>query len=125
MAKMKNYITQEKLKVKCNFPIQQIHSLVIKEKTNFHGTARIVAEIETGSLELAENALNGQPIKVCTLEQGVENLLFNGVISGIQMERDTGYNRISLEAYSLSWLMDLERKSRSFQNVQEIGRAHV
>lgn len=119
MAKMKNYITQEKLKVKCNFPIQQIHSLVIKEKTNFHGTARIVAEIETGSLELAENALNGQPIKVCTLEQGVENLLFNGVISGIQMERDTGYNRISLEAYSLSWLMDLERKSRSFQNVQE------
>ena len=116
---MKNYITQEKLKVKCNFPIQQIYSLVMKEKTNHHGTVRMVADIETGSLELAENPLNGQPIKVCTSEQGVENLLFYGVISGIQIIKEVGYDRISLEAYSLSWLMDLERKSRSFQDVQE------
>ncbi len=87
---MKNYITQEKLKVKCNFPIQQIYSLVMKEKTNHHGTVRMVADIETGSLELAENPLNGQPIKVCTSEQGVENLLFYGVISGIQIIKEDG-----------------------------------
>ena len=87
---MKNYITQEKLKVKCNFPIQQIYSLEKKKKTNHHGTVRMVADIETGSLELAENSLNGQPIKVCTSEQGVENLLFYGVISGIQIIKEDG-----------------------------------
>lgn len=119
MTKMKNHIAQEKLIVKCNFPIQQIHSLVMKEKTNHHGIVRMVADIETGSLELAENALNGQPIKVCTSERGMENLLFYGVISGIQIIKEVGYDQISLQAYSLSWLMDLERKSRSFQDVQE------
>lgn len=42
-------------------------------------------------------------------------MLFSGVISKIRIEKDSSYDLLYLSAYSLSWLIDLEKKSRSFQ----------
>lgn len=103
------------LKVRCNIPIGQILALSIKEKIGVHSQAEIKAVIEADSLELSEVECNSQPIRIDSVRAGDRKLLFSGVIRNVLIEKAASYDIITISAYSLSWFMDLERKSRSFQ----------
>ncbi len=104
------------IQIHVNIPIGQIISLSIRERINAHTVAEIVAEIETGSLNVAAAQLNSQPITVTAMKDGDKKTLFFGVIGQVWITRESDYETIYIRAYSLSWLMDLEKKSRSFQS---------
>ncbi len=110
-----NFYRVNEIQIHVNIPIGQIISLSIRERVNAHTVAEIVAEIEAGSLNVAASQLNSQPIAVTAMKDGDKKALFFGVIGQVRIAREAGYETIYVRAYSLSWLMDLEKKSRSFQ----------
>ena len=112
---MENLISVDEISVNCNFQIGLLKQLSIKEQIDSHTVARIVAEIETGSLQVAHEQLNSQPLMIEAVKDGKRTLLFSGVISEIYIDGEALYETVSIVAYSLSWFMDLEKKSRSFQ----------
>lgn len=57
-----------------------------------------------------------QPVEV-ELKNGSESvLLFSGVISDVQIQAGTAAKIVRIEGKSYSWLMDLTKRSRSFQD---------
>lgn len=116
---MAEYITDSELKIKCNIKISQLRHLSIREGIGTHAMAEFAAEIEPGSLDLSCEEHNSQPLMIYSVKDQKELLLFSGVIGKIRIEKESSSDRLYLSAYSLSWIMDLERKSRSIQNCNE------
>ncbi|WP_313186954.1 hypothetical protein [Lacrimispora sp.] len=116
---MTEYITCSELKIKCNIKISRLRHLSIRESIGTHAMAEITADIEPGSLDLSCEELNNQPLMICSVKDLKELLIFSGVIGKIRIEKESAYDLLYLSAYSLSWLMDLERKNRSFQDCNE------
>lgn len=56
------------------------------------------------------------PIEVQHLGREGMEVLFSGVVSEIRLETASGMNMVRLEGRSSSWLMDLTKRSRSFQD---------
>lgn len=128
---MDQFIRADEIKVRCNIPIGRLESLSIRESLGIHTVAEIRAGIEPMGVENAGIRLTGQPLAVEADVEGEKILLFSGIVSEIHTDREASYETISIKAYSLSFLMDLERKSRSWQGkhsifnlMQEICREH-
>ncbi len=125
------FISVDEIKVRCNIPMGRLESLFIRERMGKHTIAEVRAGIEPMGVENAGIRLTGQPLAVEVDADGEKILLFLGIISEIHTDREASYETISIKAYSLSGLMDLERKSRSWQGersifnlMQEICREH-
>lgn len=116
MIKMENsFIRMDEIQVQCNIKIGQIKGLSIKERMFSHTVAEVMAGIEAGSLNLGSQELNSQPLIISAVKNGKEKLLFSGVISEIRIDRESSYETIFIRAYSLTWLLDLEKKNKSYQ----------
>ena len=111
------YVDSSSLKVKCNIQINQVRHLSISEAIGNHAFAELSADIESDSLELSKQEVNGQPIKLYSVKKNEESLIFFGVIGKISIEKQSFYDIVHIIAYSVSWFMDLEQKSRSFQGM--------
>lgn len=114
---MDHYIDHDHLRVRCNIRMRQIHQLSIKEGIGEHAVAELSADTEEDPLELAGQEMSGQPIELYSTRDGQEELLFFGVIGRIRIEGGSSYAVVHIVAYSVSWLMDLEQKDRSFQGM--------
>lgn len=114
---MDSYIYQNNLKIKCNIELNQIYHFSVSEQIGDHAFAELSAGIETDSLELLGQEMNSQPIMIYSTKGNTEDLIFSGVICRICVEKKASYDVIYIAAYSVSRLMDLERKSRSFQGI--------
>lgn len=112
---MEDYIKADEIKVRCNTPLKQILSLSVQEKTGIHSTVTIKAIMGMDSSDIIEQELNSQPIAIYSVRNREKQLLFSGVIGKVSIEKAAGYDTVTLLAYSLSFLMDLEKKDRSFQ----------
>lgn len=129
---MEDYIRHGELIIKCNIQIDQIHRLSIGESVNCHASAEVTVSIEHDSLEVSCEEMDSQPIMIYSVKGKKELLLFSGVISRVEIAKKARYDVLFISAYSISWFMDLERKSRSFQNcgdtilglVQKIVKEH-
>ena len=113
---MEEHITYGDLKIRCNIKIKRILELSIKESIGTHAIAMVTAELEPGSFSVSGEEINSQPLKIYRIKNQKEILLFSGVISKVLVEKESFYEILTLTSYSLSWLMDLEKKSRSFQD---------
>ncbi|GLB29792.1 hypothetical protein LAD12857_17150 [Lacrimispora amygdalina] len=113
---MAEHITYGDLKIKCNVKIKRILELSIKESIGTHAMAMVTAELEPGSFSVSGEEMNSQPLKIYSIKNQKEVLLFSGVISKVRVEKESFHEILYLTSYSLSWLMDLEKKSRSFQD---------
>lgn len=116
---MAEYITYDEIKIKCNIKVNRILQLSISERIGSHAMAEIKANIESESLGLSSTELMNQPVKIYYIKDNKEHLIFTGVISNVRIEKESIYETISLSAVSLTWLMDLERKNRSFQDCND------
>ncbi len=112
---MENFISVDEISVSCNFQIGQIKSLSIKEQMGTHTVAEIVAGVEAGSLNIASQQFNSQPLVIDAVKERERTLLFSGIISKIRIDKEAVYDTIYIMAYSLSWFMDLEKKNKSYQ----------
>lgn len=57
------------------------------------------------------------PLSVSVKRDQGTTLLFSGVITSLKVSGEGQFERIFVEAKSISLLMDLKKKSRSFQDV--------
>lgn len=116
---MAEYITYDEIKIKCNIKVNRILQLSVSERIGSHAMAEIKANIESESLGLSSTELMNQPVKLYYVKDHKEHLIFTGVITKVHIEKESIYETISLSAVSLTWLMDLERKNRSFQDCND------
>lgn len=112
---MENFISVDEINVNCNIHIGQIKSLSIKEQMGAHAVAEIMASVEAGSLGIASQQFNSQPLVIDAVKEGERTLLFSGVISKVRINKEVVYDTVHIVAYSLSWFMDLEKKNKSYQ----------
>ena len=108
------------IEVHCNISTGELKSLSIKERMGIHTVVEVVVGIKPGSVNIAELESAGQPIKIIACKDGKKILLFWGVIGQIIKDQKFDYEDLLIRAYSLSWLMDLEKKNRSFQGETSI-----
>ncbi|MDE6847453.1 MAG: phage late control D family protein [Lachnospiraceae bacterium] len=123
------FIRIDEIQVLCNIQVGQIKSLSIKERMASHTVVEVVAEIEAGSISIAGQEFNGQPLVIVAVKDGERKVLFSGVIGEICIDRESIYETIFIKAQSLSWLMDMEKKNKSYQGdtsilelIQKIGK---
>lgn len=112
---MNDFIRVDEIRINCNFEIGRIKSLSIKEQLCTHTVAEVGTDIEPGSLNVASQQFSGQPLVIEIVKDGKRMLLFSGVIGIIHVNREADFDTMHITAYSLTWFMDLEQKSRSFQ----------
>lgn len=110
----------DEIRVKCNFPIGQIKNLSIREGIGTHTIAEITTGISAGKFDIEGQELNSQPLVIDVVQEGEVIMLFSGVVSRASVDEKDSYETIHIKAYSLSWLMDLEKKSRSYQGETSI-----
>ncbi|WP_315081012.1 hypothetical protein [uncultured Clostridium sp.] len=122
----------KKLKVECPYKILKIEDIKISCKPNEHGKVYLKCLIDDSvnfkySIEASTND------KICVYEEIEENtdlnnnenttneekitIIFNGIIENVKTTNINGIYYLELEGSSTSSLLDLEKRTRSFQDI--------
>lgn len=107
------------LKIICNFNFSQVLYASIREAFGVHGMAHIVVQIDIPNEKIIETELHSQPIEIYAVKKEKDILLFRGVIFEVGIAKEGDYATMELRAYTLTWMMDLEKKCRSFQDTNQ------
>lgn len=97
--------------------VAEILYCTIQGKIGEHSSLVLGAYLKGG-----EEAVYGAPA-YCPIEIEHDNgeeaeILFSGILSDICLEKNSGVDFVRIEGKSYSWLMDLTKRSRSFQDAQ-------
>lgn len=116
---MKKKISDMQLHIKCRFHILSIHTCTIHARYGQHTYAEATAAVESDKAETALMDTENDSIRITGRDDdsATEKILFSGVIQAVDLSREGGYSILSLKAVSHTWLMDIQKKSRSFQDV--------
>lgn len=115
---MADVITYDLLQVDCNIELKEIRGLTIHACPNEHAVATVDAILNVSQSGVIADKLSAQPISISTKGPNGKTL-FYGVIAEALMGREADFVTLHIKAYSLSWLLDLEQKSRSFQRTDQ------
>lgn len=109
-------ITYETLRVKAPIPVYQVLDFSMEQKMDAHAKAFLKVRIGEGVLleELQKN-LSKQSVTIFAQE---EKPLFAGIIEQVYCSEENGYTVLTFILLSGTILLDLEKKSRSFQDIQ-------
>lgn len=86
-----------------------------------HSTLRLIARVE--SEDMLYELPDCQEINVFLRTGNEKTILFSGIMTDIQLSEQAQMKTVRIEAKSRSWLMDREKRSRSFQNTKMSFRA--
>jgi len=106
------------LRVDCNIGKLSIRNLTITWRSGDHATAEIEAILDPGKVGSVCDDLSGQPISI-RVKDAEEDVLFYGVIYSATEYYYSGILTLQITALSLSWMLDLEKKNRSFQKTEQ------
>ena len=115
---MKKEIDLAMLCVDCNIGKLSIKNLRISWLAGDHASAEVEAVLDTGKVGSVCDDLSGQPICI-RIKDVEEDVLFYGVIHSATEYYYSGILTLQITALSLSWMLDLEKKSRSFQKTEQ------
>lgn len=109
--------THGQIKMKCPYPIQIIHQLIITRKLNQHGQVLVKGILrEEEGKDCIHQVGSKDPIAIYGNNGSGKTLLFSGVVTELDIfYRDRIYY-VELKGLSWSSLLDYEEKSRSFQD---------
>ena len=110
-------VALDRLRVDCNIWRLNVQDLKLISRVGEHTTVEIDAIPETKDAWLMSNDLSGQPISVRVEDS---DTLFYGIIYQATEYWRAGLRSLHITARSLSWLLDLEKKSRSFQETMSL-----
>ena len=108
---MSSMITLDRLRVECNIGQLEIQQLSICARPGKHTVVVVDAMTDFDSAGNICADISGQPLSVSVDDE----VLFYGVIHSASERLHAGLLTLRITAYSLTWLFDLEQKSRSFQ----------
>lgn len=110
-------ITLGKLRVRCRFTAVTLLDCNIHEKYGDHTRAEIVCTVRGEEARAVFSDTGKNSLEIYAIEDsGREEVLFTGLILRAELKEEGQYAQLSLQAVSNTWLMDVKRKSRSFQN---------
>ncbi|MEK4114930.1 contractile injection system protein, VgrG/Pvc8 family [Paenibacillus sp. FSL W8-0919] len=101
------------------FDIQTLHELTIERRVNEHAVLRLTGTIPEEQQEACIEIMDADNnVKVNLMRGGSSVLpLFCGVVTDLAVRHVRGIYYVELEALSLSSLLDVQLKSRSFQDI--------
>ena len=108
-------MSHERVKVSGVLEIEHILEFEMRQQAGSHAWARlrgILTDEEVNKLGLS---LERETVLIYDNETGEE--IFHGIIDVAELRSENGYNTVELELLAGSWLLDLEKKSQSFQDV--------
>lgn len=108
-------INYEKLRVN-GYTLESIRNLKIDTKINEHVTLNLTGILKNEEDKDIDLTTDNKTIEVY-YEGNRNTTLFYGVVTNIEINVDLKVYTIKLEAKSMSYLMDIKLKSRSFQNI--------
>lgn len=123
-------ITLGQLQVKCRFELITVFNCSIHAKYGEHTRVSLTASVQAEDAE--KELLNSEQEQIdisCRKESNtvsgkgedtvgaVYEHLFTGLIEEAELHKEGGETTLYLKAVSYSWKLDIERKSRSFQDV--------
>lgn len=91
---------------------ERVLDIRIQETENSHGLCSLSLLV---SEEMKPEDLLKLDKQKITVKAG-KDILFCGILTQSHMDQDNNGYRLYLVVYSLSWLMDIERRTRTFQN---------
>ena len=108
-------INYEKIRVN-GYNLEKINNLKIKTIINEHVTLNLTGILKKEEDKDIDFTTDNKTIEV--YYEGDENTtLFYGVVTNIEISVEFEVYKITIEAKSMSYLMDIKIKSRSFQNI--------
>lgn len=120
-------ITLGRLRVRCRFTAVTVQECNIHERYGEHTRAELACTVRGEEARAVFSDTGKNSLEIYSIgEGGREEALFAGLILHTELKEEGRYARLSLQAVSNTWLMDVERKSRSFQDItltyQDIAR---
>ena len=108
-------INYEKIRVN-GYNLESIKSLKIETNINEHAVLKLTGILKNESKDKDVNlTTDNKTIEVYYVENE-STTLFNGVVTKIEINVELDIYTLNIEAKSMSYLMDIKLKSKSFQN---------
>lgn len=114
-------LTYDRVRVETGFAIESLRELEVKLVPGKHGTAWIRGfvdeEIATAKLQ---SQLKNSQVKVFEVDENgaqVGKPIFEGIVRDAEVGEENGYTEVKINAVTDTILLDMEKKSRSFQDV--------
>lgn len=108
-------ISYEEIRVE-GYDIQSIKKLQISSTLNNHSTLTLTGVLDKESINDIDLTTNNKTIEVYYTKEKKETI-FYGIVVDIEVEVIDELYEIKLQAKSMSYLMDIKIKSRSFQDI--------
>ena len=117
---MAEKITYEQLRVDCKFTFTTIFNCSIHAKYGEHTRAEITGTVNSNDAKSILPGISEEKLEIFSRNSNnVEEILFLGIIEYAELKEEGQYAVLSVKAVSYTWKMDIERKSRSFQNMAD------
>ena len=98
------------------YKFEKVKKLKITREINEHGKLYISGIISDKDIDKYVEVADGEEsIKVSVEDDGNVTDLFEGIVTNISINASSDVRTLEIEALSKSFLMDIEKKSRSFQ----------
>lgn len=97
--------------------LTEVLACEIESQIGEHSTLMLTGIID--SEELLYGISDCQDIEVALHKEEGKEILFSGIVTGIQISESGQMKTVQIEGKSRSWLMDRTKRSRSFQNGRE------
>lgn len=109
---------EKKLQVKCRFRILSIRKCSIYASYNSHTKAAVTAIVEGDKARNRICDVLEDKIEILSKDNdtAIEQILFSGTIECVELVEEGGYAVLIINAISHTWKMDIQKRSRSFQN---------
>lgn len=120
---MKNAVTYKDIYLSLGNVIS-IEDLEIIQFPNCHGEIRLSAVLNCEPDEMAFYEMP-ETLTVNYKKDGVEKILFKGIIEDSSMKRVGNHMWIHLKAYDATHILDTKRKTRSFQNISRTSHSVI
>ena len=89
----------------------------LRLSVNAHGFLSVKG-IAAGQIDMDQRWYE-EKISMETVENGEATLVFQGVLTELELCRNGSYSEVRIEAMTGTCLLDMEKKSRSFQNTEQ------
>lgn len=115
---MAEKITYEQLRTSCRFTFLTIHKCSIHARYGEHTRAEVSGIVKGDAAKAVIPDISDEKLEIYSQSKdGSKKILFIGVIQNVKLVEEGQYAVLHLSAVSYTWKMDIERKSRSFQNL--------
>ncbi len=105
------------IRIRGGITLETVLEAELRLSVNAHGFLSVKG-IAAGQIDM-DQRWYGEKISMETVENGEATLVFQGVLTELELCRNGSYSEVRIEAMTGTCLLDMEKKSRSFQNTEQ------